>query len=120
MFDDPGTCYIEGIVSTNLQLLVEDESENECVQQYKEIEKCAYDSNEENEEGFELGERTLPLCFASFELLKQNVYNVSNQKSSRSDVEYRRKQWTCEWKPSSIMFFFLWIVESKSWDNKGS
>jgi hypothetical protein len=33
--------------------LVEDESENECVQQSKEIEKCAYDNNEENEEGFE-------------------------------------------------------------------
>jgi hypothetical protein len=64
------------------------DSENECVQQSKEIEKCAYDSNEENEEGFESGERTLPLCFASFKLLKQNVYNVSNQKSSRHDVEY--------------------------------
>jgi hypothetical protein len=30
----------------------------------------------------------LPLCFASFKLLKKNVYNVSNQKSSRHDVEY--------------------------------
>jgi hypothetical protein len=28
------------------------------------------------------------LCFASFKLLKKNVYNVSNQKSSRHDVEY--------------------------------
>jgi hypothetical protein len=68
--------------------LVEDESENEYVKQSKEIEKCAYDNSEENEEGFELGERTLPLFFTSFELLKKNVYNVSNQKSSRNDVEY--------------------------------
>jgi hypothetical protein len=68
--------------------LVEDESENECVQQSKEIEKCAYDNSEENEECFESGERTLPLCFASFKLLKQKVDNVSNQKSSRHDVEY--------------------------------
>jgi len=46
VFDDPGTCYIEGLVSTNLQPLVEDESENECVQQSKEIENCVYDNNE--------------------------------------------------------------------------
>jgi hypothetical protein len=31
------------------------------------------------------GKRTLPLCFSSFELLKQNVCNVSSQKSSRHD-----------------------------------
>jgi hypothetical protein len=30
----------------------------------------------------------LPLCFSSFKFLQQNVYNVSNQKSSRHDVEY--------------------------------
>jgi hypothetical protein len=71
-----------------LQPLVEDESENEYVQQSKEIEKCAYDNSEENEESFELDERTLPLCFAYFKLLKQNVYNVSKQKSYRHDVEY--------------------------------
>jgi hypothetical protein len=28
------------------------------------------------------------LCFSSFKLLKQNVYNVSKQKSYRHDVEY--------------------------------
>ena len=54
----------------------------------KEIEKCAYNNSEENEEGFESGEGTLPFCFSSLKLLKQNVYNVSNQKSSRHDVEY--------------------------------
>jgi hypothetical protein len=86
--DDPITCYVEGLVSSKLQPLVEDESENECVQPSKEIENCAYDNSEENEEGFESGERTLPLCFSSFKLLKKNVYNVSNQKSSRHDVEY--------------------------------
>jgi hypothetical protein len=66
-----------------LQSLVKDKSKNQCVQLSKEI-----DNNEENERGFKSGERTLPLCFASFKLLKQNVYNFSNQKSSRHDVEY--------------------------------
>jgi hypothetical protein len=88
VFNDLVACYMEGFISSKLQPLVEDESENECVQKSKEIEKCAYDSSEENEGGFESSERTLPLCFASFKLLKQNVYNVSNQKSSRHDVEY--------------------------------
>jgi hypothetical protein len=32
VFDNPGTYYIEGLVSTNLQPLVEDEPKNECVQ----------------------------------------------------------------------------------------
>jgi hypothetical protein len=49
VFDDLVTCYVEGIFSSKLNPLVKDESENECVQQSKEIEKCAYDSNEENE-----------------------------------------------------------------------
>jgi hypothetical protein len=47
-----------------------------------------YDNSEENEEGFESGERTLPLFFSSFKSLTKNVYNVSNQKSSTHDVEY--------------------------------
>jgi hypothetical protein len=87
VFDDPVTCYVEGLVSTKLQPLVEHESENECVQQSKEIEKCGYNS-EENEEGFQSGERTLPLCFASFKLLKQDVNNVPDQEPSIYDVEY--------------------------------
>jgi hypothetical protein len=85
VFNDPVSCYMEGFISSKLQSLVEDESENECVQKSKEIEKCAYDSSEENEEGFESSERTFPLSFVSFELPKKNV---SNQKSSRHDVEY--------------------------------
>ena len=52
------------------------------------MEKCTYDDTGKNEEGFRSSNRTLPLCFASFKLLKQNVYNVSNQKSSMHDVEY--------------------------------
>jgi len=87
-FDDSLTCYEEGLSSSKFQPFVKDESENECVQQSKEIEKCAYDSNEENEEIFESGVRTLPLCFSSFKLLKQNVNNVSDQKPSKHDVEY--------------------------------
>jgi hypothetical protein len=73
-----------------LQPLVKDEYENECVQPSKEIEYCAYDNNEENEERSESGQRILPLCFYSFKLLKKNVYNVSNQKSSKHDVEYSK------------------------------
>jgi hypothetical protein len=76
VFDDPVTYYVECLVSLKLQPLVEDEYENEYVQQSKEIEKCTYDNNEENEEGFESGERTWSLCFISFKLLKKNVYNV--------------------------------------------
>jgi hypothetical protein len=78
VFNDHFAYYMEGFISSKLHPLVEDESKNECVQKSKEIEKCAYDSSEENEEGFESGGRTLPLCFASFKLLKKNVYNVSN------------------------------------------
>jgi hypothetical protein len=68
--------------------LVENEVEDECVQQSKERGKCACESSKENEEDFESGGRTLRLCFSSFKLLKKNVYNVSNQKSSRHDVDY--------------------------------
>jgi hypothetical protein len=88
VFDEPVTCYVEGLFNTKLQPLVKHETENKCVQQSKEIEKCAYDNSEENEEGFESGERTLPLCFASFKLLKQDVNNVLDQEPSIYDVEY--------------------------------
>jgi hypothetical protein len=71
-----------------LQPLVREESEKKYVQQPREMKRCAYDRSKENEENFELHERTLALCFSSFKLLKKNVYNVSNQKSSRHDVEY--------------------------------
>jgi hypothetical protein len=74
-------------INKELQPLVENEAEDECVQQSKESGKCAYDSSKENEEYFESGGRTLPLCFTSFKLLKQNVYNVLDQKPSRHDVE---------------------------------
>jgi hypothetical protein len=33
----------------------------------------------------------LPLCFSSFKLLKQNVCNVSSQKSSRHDGKYEER-----------------------------
>jgi hypothetical protein len=68
--------------------LVEEGSEKECVQQPREMEICAHDIRKENEEDFESGEGTFPLCFSSFKMMKKNVYNVSNQKSSRYDVEY--------------------------------
>jgi hypothetical protein len=63
--------------------------ENVHFQQCNESNQPTYHSyKEENEEGFESSEITLPLCFSSFELLKKNVYNVPNQKSLRHDVEY--------------------------------
>jgi hypothetical protein len=71
-----------------LQPLVKEESERECVQQPKEMERCAHDRSKAKKEYFESGEGTLPLCFSSFKTLKKNVYNVSNQTSSRHDVEY--------------------------------
>jgi hypothetical protein len=77
-------------VDTSEKVVALSESKNDCFQQPKEIGKCAYDKSEENEESFELDEKTLPLGFASFELLKKNVYNVSNHKSSRHDVEYEQ------------------------------
>ena len=75
-------------INKELQQLVENEVEDECIQQFKESGKCAYDNSKENEEDFESGGRTLQLWFSSFKLLKKNVYNVSNQKSSRHDVDY--------------------------------
>ena len=59
VFNDPVACYMEGFISSKFHPLVENEFENECVHKSKEIEKCAYDNSEENEEGFESGERTL-------------------------------------------------------------
>jgi hypothetical protein len=80
----------------NMRLFSEQEvslskSENDFFQQSKEIDKCAYDNSEENEERFQLSERTLPLCFDSFKLPKKNFDNVLNQKPSRHDVEYEER-----------------------------
>jgi hypothetical protein len=58
--------------------LVEDKAESEHVQKLEEMEKCTYDDTGKNEKGFESGKITLPLCFPSFKLLKQNVCSVSN------------------------------------------
>jgi hypothetical protein len=85
--DDPITCFVENLVNSKVQSLVEDKDENEHVQQSKEMEKCTYDDTGENEEGFESGNKTLPLCFSSFKLLKKNFYSVSNQKVSKHDIE---------------------------------
>jgi hypothetical protein len=46
VFNDPVSCYMEGFISSKLHPLVEDESENDCFQQPKEIGKCAYDNSE--------------------------------------------------------------------------
>jgi len=75
-------------IEKELHPLVKEESENKCVQQSKEIEKYAYDRNEEI---FESRVRTLPLGFASFKLLKQMVNNVLDQKTFRYDVEFKER-----------------------------
>jgi hypothetical protein len=85
-----GTMILMRLTLQNKQLHVLN-MKNDCFQQPKEIGECAYDNSEENEESFELEERNLPLCFASFKLLKKNIYNVSNQKSSRHGVEYEER-----------------------------
>ena len=84
--------YVDDFESDFLeQAVVFSKSENDCFRHSKEINKYAYDSydnSEENQESFESGEGILPLCFASFQLLKQNVYNISNQQPSRCDIEH--------------------------------
>jgi hypothetical protein len=83
--DDPILCFEEDLVDSEIQSLVEEKVEGEHVQKPKEMEKCTYDDTGKNEEGCESGNKTLPLCFSSFELLKQN--GVSNQKISKHEVE---------------------------------
>jgi hypothetical protein len=46
--DDPITCFVEDLVNSKVQSLVEDKDENEHVQQSKEIEKSTYDNIGEN------------------------------------------------------------------------
>jgi hypothetical protein len=87
MLDDLIICFEEDLVNSEIQSLVEDKDESEHVQKFKEMERCTYDDNGKNEEGFESGNKTLPLCFPSFKLLKQNVCNISNQKTSKHGVE---------------------------------
>jgi hypothetical protein len=48
------------------------------------MEKCTYDTKT-IKEGCEPDNKTLPLCFSSFELLKQNGF--SNQKISEHEIE---------------------------------
>jgi hypothetical protein len=46
VFDDPVTCYVENIVSSKLQPLVEDKSESKCARQFKRVKEHAYNSDE--------------------------------------------------------------------------
>ena len=36
----------------------------------------SYDSNEESAENFKAGERSLPLCFTSFQLLREKIPKI--------------------------------------------
>jgi hypothetical protein len=57
----PNHIYSLEQIDKEFHPLVENEAEDECVQQSKEIGKCAHDNSEEKEQGFESGKRTLPL-----------------------------------------------------------
>jgi len=74
--DESILCLWEDLGNSEIQSLFEDKAESEHVQQSKEMEKCTYDNTGENEEGFESGNITLPLCFPSFEQLKQNLCSI--------------------------------------------
>jgi hypothetical protein len=100
-------------INKKLQPLVKDESENECVQQSKEMEKCACGRNEGNEEMSKSEVRTLPLCFASFKVLKQNVNNVSDQKPSRYDVKFEERSICANEEYLPLCFSsFEWLKEN--------
>jgi hypothetical protein len=113
VLDYPIAYFVEDLVNSKVQSLVKDKAKNENVQQSKEMEKCTYDNTGENEEGFESGNRTLPLCFSSFELLKQNVYSVSNQKASKHDVESEERSGLTNKNSLPLCFSSLeWLKEN--------
>jgi hypothetical protein len=111
--DDPILCFEEDLVNSEIQSLVEDKAESEHVQKSKEMEKCTYDDTGKNEEGFESGNRTLPLCFPSFELLKQNVCSVSNQKTSKHGIESEESSGLTDKNSLPLCFSsFEWLREN--------
>jgi hypothetical protein len=117
-FDDPITRFEEDLVNSKVQSLVEDEAENGHVQQSKEMEKCTYNTRE-NEEGFESGNKTLPLCFPSFKLLKQNVCSISNQKVSKHDVESEESSGLTDKNSLPLCFSsFEWLRENHETSEK--
>ena len=47
-----------------------------------------HDNNEENPENFKAGKRPLPLCFNSFQLLREKFPKIRNQQSFSCDIEH--------------------------------
>lgn len=47
-----------------------------------------HDSNEENPENLKAGERSLPLCLTSFQLLRENFPKIRNQQFFNCDSEH--------------------------------
>ena len=93
-----------------MQSLIEDKAENEHIQQFKEMEKCTYDDTRENEEYFESRNKTLPLCFPSFKLLKKIV---SNQKVSEHEVESEESNGLTNKSSLPLCFYsFEWLREN--------
>jgi hypothetical protein len=117
VLDDPIPRFVEDLVNSEVQSLIEDKAEIEHVQQSKEMEKCTYDDTGENEEGFESGNRTLPLCFSSFELLKQS--SVSNQKISKHEVESEESSGLTDKNSLPLCFSsFEWLKENHELQRK--
>jgi hypothetical protein len=85
MLGDPILGFEDDFVDSEIQSLTEEKDEGEHVQKPKEMEECTYDDTGKNEEGYESGNKALPLCFSSFALLKRN--GVPNQKISKHEVE---------------------------------
>ena len=75
------------------------------------MEKCTYDDTGENEDDFESGNITLPLCFPSFELLKQS--GISNQKISKHKVESEESNGLTDKNSLPLCFSsFEWLKEN--------
>jgi hypothetical protein len=47
------------------------------------------DNNGEHEESIKLGEGTLPLCFSSFQLLKENLQNITSQQYHTNAIGHK-------------------------------
>ena len=47
-----------------------------------------HDSNEENPKVFKVSESYFPLCFTSFQLLRENFPKIRNQQSFNFDIEH--------------------------------
>jgi hypothetical protein len=111
MIYNPVPCSEEKFVDSEIQSLVQERVASEHIQNPQKMEKCTSDNTEKNEEGCESGDKTLPLYFSSFELLKQN--GVSNHKMSNHEVESNESIGLTGENPLPLCFSsFEWLREN--------